>query len=181
MRRLVVASALLALTASAGSAALERGEKAPAFTARDVAGKTVSLADFKGKKHVLLMFWSTTCAVSTSDMQPLAALKAKFKGKPVSLIGVNVESIGASTLAEWSKEQKVPLRVLRDADKAVRRKFQATSTPFYYLISKDGVVQSVYTKGGQGVIDALTEDVAELLRDGKVRAQREPKGPVTFG
>ncbi|NLC59341.1 MAG: TlpA family protein disulfide reductase [Armatimonadetes bacterium] len=181
MRRLVLAAVVLALTASAGSAALQRGKQAPAFTAKDVAGKAVKLSDFKGKKHVLLMFWSTTCPVSTGDLRPLAALQEKFKGKPLAILGVNTEKIAASLLSQWSKEQKVPFRVVRDADRAICKRYQATATPVYYLISKDGTVQSVYTNGGQGVIDVLTEDVAELLRTGKIRAQREPKGPVTFG
>ncbi len=36
------------------------GTKAPDFVLTDVDGKRVSLADFKGKKHVLLEFGSIT-------------------------------------------------------------------------------------------------------------------------
>lgn len=36
------------------------GEEAPAFTVTDLNGKSVSLAGFKGKKHVLLEFGSIT-------------------------------------------------------------------------------------------------------------------------
>ena len=36
------------------------GMKAPDFTLTDIDGKRVSLADFKGKRHVLLEFGSIT-------------------------------------------------------------------------------------------------------------------------
>jgi peroxiredoxin len=36
------------------------GTEAPAFTLTDLDGKGASLADFKGKKHVLLEFGSIT-------------------------------------------------------------------------------------------------------------------------
>lgn len=36
------------------------GTKAPDFTLTDLDGRSVSLADFRGKKHVLLEFGSVT-------------------------------------------------------------------------------------------------------------------------
>lgn len=36
------------------------GTRAPDFALTDVEGKSISLADFKGKKHVLLEFGSIT-------------------------------------------------------------------------------------------------------------------------
>ncbi len=40
--------------------AAQVGTRAPDFTLTDIDGESVSLADFKGKKHVLLEFGSIT-------------------------------------------------------------------------------------------------------------------------
>ena len=51
---LIVASALLGVIAAETP---KTGDTAPAFTAQDQDGKTVSLADFAGKEAVLLYFY----------------------------------------------------------------------------------------------------------------------------
>jgi len=53
-----VIAALLFTSLSAGFAAMPKvGDAAPAFAGRDQDGKTVGLADFAGKKNVLLYFY----------------------------------------------------------------------------------------------------------------------------
>jgi thiol-disulfide isomerase/thioredoxin len=49
----LTAAALLATTQRAWSQSATVGQAAPGFSAKDVSGKTVSLADFKGKTVVL--------------------------------------------------------------------------------------------------------------------------------
>ena len=40
------------------ASAMEIGERAPDFTLQSTTGKTISLSQFKGKKNVLLQFYS---------------------------------------------------------------------------------------------------------------------------
>jgi hypothetical protein len=58
-RRLVVISVLLAgvLGIARLVTALEIGDKAPDFTLPSTTGESVSLSQFRGKKHVLLEFY----------------------------------------------------------------------------------------------------------------------------
>lgn len=58
-RRLMMASVLLAgvLGMAHLVTALEIGEKAPDFTLPSTTGESISLSQFRGKKHVLLEFY----------------------------------------------------------------------------------------------------------------------------
>ena len=70
----------------------EVGEKAPAFTLKNAAGKTVKLADFKGKRVVLYFYprdMTPGCTKEAcgfqSDLQPIAA-------KNTVVIGVSTDT-----------------------------------------------------------------------------------------
>lgn len=49
--------ALVLLLPAEGDAKLKVGDQAPAFSLPSTTGKTVSLADFKGRKKVVLAFY----------------------------------------------------------------------------------------------------------------------------
>jgi peroxiredoxin len=70
--------------------AVEVGKPAPAFTLPDLAGKNVSLADFKGKVVVLKLAttWCPSCKVMSRE---LAALGDFFKEREVVLLEVFVQ------------------------------------------------------------------------------------------
>ena len=80
--------ALLLLPAFAG--AVEIGKPAPAFTLPDLAGKSVSLADFKGKVVVLKLAttWCPSCKVLSRE---LASLGEFFKERDVVVLEVFVQ------------------------------------------------------------------------------------------
>lgn len=71
------------------------GEQAPAFTLRDQDGEEVSLADFRGRK-VLLVFYpgdfSPTCSDQLSIYQEV---KPELTEKGVELVGISVDSFFA--------------------------------------------------------------------------------------
>lgn len=46
------------LVGASAAAAVEVGEKAPGFTLPSTTGDKISLSQFKGKKHVLIQFYS---------------------------------------------------------------------------------------------------------------------------
>lgn len=80
--------ALLLLPVYAG--AVETGKSAPGFTLPDLAGKSVSLADFKGKVVVLKLAttWCPSCKVLTREM---ASLGEFFKERDVVVLEVFVQ------------------------------------------------------------------------------------------
>lgn len=79
------------------------GEKAPDFSLKAVSGKTVSLADYFGKKSVVLSFvpaaWTPVC----SDQWPgYNIVQDLFEENNAVLLGISVDNI--PTLYSWTKQ-----------------------------------------------------------------------------
>ncbi len=79
------------------------GEKAPDFSLKAVSGKTVSLADYLGKKSVVLSFvpaaWTPVC----SDQWPgYNIVQDLFEENNAVLLGISVDNI--PTLYSWTKQ-----------------------------------------------------------------------------
>ena len=65
---------------------------APQTAFTDAAGKTHTLAEFKGKA-VVLNLWATWCGPCVEEMPTLAQLSAAYAGKPVVVIPVSLDRV----------------------------------------------------------------------------------------
>jgi len=147
MKQLLVAT-LLACVASAALAAATVGQPAPTFTATDTSGKTVSLADFKGK-HVVLEWVNPGCPYvvkhySSANMQGTQK-DATAKG----VVWLSVNSTAAehgdykapAAMAQWMQSQKAAATAtLMDADGKVGRAYGARTTPHMYIVDPKGTL-----------------------------------------
>jgi peroxiredoxin len=121
------------------------GQPAPAFTATDLSGKPVNLADLKGRT-VVLEWHNPGCPFvqkhyNSGNMQ---SLQKKY-GNDVVWLAVNSTNTGASDylpperLATVMKDFKAaPAGYLMDASGTVGRAYGARTTPHMYIIDKDG-------------------------------------------
>ena len=135
---------LLALLAPlVASAEAEIGKPAPDFTLSTVDGKTVKLADLKGKV-VVLEWFNPTCPYSghkfydTGKMQEI-----QRKGAELGATWIAVNSGHANSVADLAKvaaSLKIPATVALDADGAVGKAYGAKSTPHCFVINADGIL-----------------------------------------
>lgn len=122
------------------------GQAAPAFSAVDAHGKTVSLADFKGK-HVVLEWVNPGCPFVqkhyNSGNMPATQKAAVAQG--VAWLAVSSTARDAydyrppQELAAWIKGKSgVPSATLIDSDGRIGRAYGARTTPHMYLIDPQG-------------------------------------------
>lgn len=116
------------------------GNPAPDFNLQDIDGKELSLGSLRGK-WVLLDFWSSTCANSTSQFPALKELYAKYKDH-VEVLGVDCEDDEADWKAAVSKYGLPWLNVLGcfDGPDSPVTLYHETATPAYFLIAPSGKV-----------------------------------------
>ena len=69
------------------------GDQAPNFELVNQFGETVSLADFKGKKPVVLVFYPLSFSgICTGELCEIRDNFAKFEGENVELLAISVDS-----------------------------------------------------------------------------------------
>jgi hypothetical protein len=147
LKTLFVSSALsLATSAALATAAI--GQPAPAFSAVDTTGKTVSLADYKGKTVVLE--WLNPGCPYVRKHYGAANMQATQKSavdKGVVWLAINSTAPDATDylkpgpLGDWMKTQKAAATAtLMDENGKVGRAYGARVTPHMYVIDSKGTL-----------------------------------------
>lgn len=80
-----------------------KGEAMPDVAFEDMAGKRVSLADFKGKP-LLVNIWATWCGPCVAEMPTLEKLATQRAGK-LQVIAVSQDMKGRPVVADWWAKQ----------------------------------------------------------------------------
>jgi peroxiredoxin len=144
-----VSSLLIAVTtlvAAQVALAAVSGTPAPAFTVTDTAGKSVRLADYRGK-FVVLEWTNPECPFvrkhySSGNMQ---GLQKEWGAKDVVWLAVNStneshpEFKAPAEMAAWMRSQgAAPAATLLDATSATGRAYGARTTPQMFVIDPAG-------------------------------------------
>lgn len=138
---LSLALALLATTAAL--AAVSIGQPAPSFTLTDVAGKSVSLADFKGKT-VVLEWMNPNCPFSIRHSKEKTMTGIAAKHPDIVFLAINSTRRDHKDYLEPQAYQKILAEhaigypVLYDASGEVGRAYAAKTTPHMFVIDKTG-------------------------------------------
>ncbi|HSM21361.1 MAG TPA: thioredoxin family protein [Rubrivivax sp.] len=141
-------AATLAFGAGAAQAAATVGQPAPAVSAADTSGKTVSLADFKGK-HVVLEWVNPGCPYVRKhyDSANMQGTQQDAAAQDVVWLAVNSTATDASdyktpaAMAQWMQEQKAAATAtLMDSDGKVGRAYGARTTPHMYIVNPAGTL-----------------------------------------
>ena len=183
-----VAAAVTPTAPAAGSAAV--GKAAPDFTLKDLDGRDVSLASFRGKVVVLEWFNPGCPFVKASHKKgSLKSTAKKYAPQGVAWLAINSAAQGKqgsdpSANSEAAKTFGLEHPILRDETGTVGRAYGATNTPNMFVIDKNGVL--VYagaidnSPDGEGEAPtggSLVNYVEAALED--LAAGRPVKTPVT--
>ena len=164
--RLLAATAIAAAFFAFSSQAIAKvGQAAPAFTLTDIAGKTHSLADFKGET-VVLEWVNPECPFVEKHYESgnLPALQKAAAADGVVWLLINSGRKGAQgdfapdKVTAWSKQMgAAPAAYMRDQDGKVGKLYGAKTTPQMFVINREGVL--VY----DGAIDSIrSADKADI-------------------
>jgi len=73
---------------------LREGEKAPSFTLRATGGRTVSLADFRGRRNVVLFFYhQDDTSACTREVEAFRDLYEDFEQSGTAILAISADSI----------------------------------------------------------------------------------------
>ncbi len=140
-------------------AQLAVGAQFPDFTERDVNGKPLSLADYKGKV-VLIDFWATWCGPCLGEIPNVVAAYKKYHDKGFEIIGVSLDS-DRQKLLDFTAQNEMTWQQYFDGrgwSNELAVKFGIKAIPMTFLLDGTGKIIGKDLRGQE-----LTETVAGAL------------------
>lgn len=132
----------LSLSEAAGAGVCDPNPKPAnlAFTFKDIHGKTVNLASYKGKV-ILLDFWATWCAPCKVEIPGFVELQAKYGPKGLVIIGLSVDDT-VEQLKPFAAQFKMNYPVLVGlGNEAIQEAYGPIwGLPTSFLIGRDGKI-----------------------------------------
>lgn len=141
---------------------LTAGDKAPDFELLGTDDKTHSLASFKDKKIVVVMFYCNHCPYAKGSESRIIALQSEYGPKGVQIIAINSNDDteypedSYSGMIERARERRYNFPYLWDESQEVARAYGGEVTPDCFVLDEHRVVR--YT----GRIDDNPKDSAAV-------------------
>jgi cytochrome c-type biogenesis protein len=117
------------------------GQSAPSFTAQDLDGKPVALADLRGKV-VVLNEWATWCEPCRGEIPQLEALHREFESQGLVMVGVSVDAFGTGgDVRDFAREHDMTYPIWLDPDKRFAAQFVTVGVPETFVIDRTGTIR----------------------------------------
>jgi len=147
------------------------GAVAKNFTATDINGNKLSLANFKGK-YIIVDFWASWCIPCRHSNPHLKELYAKYHDKGFDIIGVSDDDSDDTAWRKAVAKDGIGIwhHVLRgyNSDKPalnndINEKYGVHTLPTKILIDKNGVIVGRYDKGTEEEQAEMDKRIAEVM------------------
>jgi peroxiredoxin len=143
---------------------------APEFALKDADGKTVHLAEYRGKV-VLLDFWATWCPPCKLEIPWLIDLERKNKDRGFEVLGISMDDEGWEVVKPFMREAGMNYRVVIGNDSTAETYGGVESLPTTFAIDRDGKIAAIHI--GLASRKDFEDEVAQLLD-----APKNPRGIV---
>jgi peroxiredoxin len=138
----VVLVAACQLTSAGAAAPSPLGKQIADFTLNDSAGAKRSLAEWKDRSVLVVVFLGTECPLAKHYAGRLAEIDAKYADRGVQIIGVNSNQQDTlQELAAYGKKFGAKFPLLKDPGAKVADQFGATRTPEAFVLDRQHVVR----------------------------------------
>ncbi|MGF1570196.1 MAG: peroxiredoxin [Nodosilinea sp.] len=125
------------------------GTPAPGFTAKDDAGRSVSLSDFAGKTVVLYFYPKDDTPGCTREAQSFRDSHADYQGKDIVVLGVSTDDEASHKM--FKEKYGLPFTLVADPDGAITRAYDVDGGGYAKRVT--------YIINGAGVIDQVIDSV----------------------
>ncbi|MDQ0154539.1 redoxin domain-containing protein [Robertmurraya andreesenii] len=120
---------------------VKEGHPAVDFTMTTLAGGSVKLSDYKGKK-VILNFWATWCPPCKAEMPHMQNFYENRQDEEVEILAVNLTHMdnGYDEIERFVEEYGLSFPVLLDKNGKLSAKYKAFTIPTTYFIDSNGII-----------------------------------------
>jgi len=144
---------------------------APEFSLKDSNGRTVTLADYKGKV-VLLNFWATWCGPCKIEIPWFIDFEQKYKDRGFAVLGVAMDEEGWDIVKPYVERSKMNYRVLLGTDSVAQMYGGVDALPTTFIVDPDGKIAATHV----GLVSKSDYEngILELLNREKRSDARHP-------
>jgi cytochrome c biogenesis protein CcmG, thiol:disulfide interchange protein DsbE len=140
MARALAIALLTLATACAPDRPPEVGDRAPAYTAPDLDGGRLALAELHGEV-VVLNIWATWCYPCRREMPGLQELQDQLGHEGLRVVAVSIDGAGeGDAIRAFLDEHRIGFDILHDPAQRITRAFGTLGVPETFLIGRDGTV-----------------------------------------
>ncbi|WP_216690132.1 redoxin domain-containing protein [Hymenobacter siberiensis] len=138
------------------------GQPAPAISQPTPDGKTVSLADYRGK-YVLVDFWASWCKPCRAENPAVTKVYNAYKDRNFDILGVSLDD--EEGRAKWLKAIQddhlawTQVSDLKGLQNAAAQRYAVQAIPQNFLVGPDGKIVAVNLHG-----DELGATLAKLIK-----------------
>jgi peroxiredoxin len=122
-----------------------KGDPAPAIQLKDQAGKSFSLATYKGQV-VVVDFWASWCGPCRKSLPELDDLQARFASQGVKVVGISLDT-DASAMTAFLEKVPVRFSILHDPAGQTGEAFSVVAMPTTFLIDREGRIAARFEGG----------------------------------
>ncbi|PAV25396.1 peroxiredoxin [Tamilnaduibacter salinus] len=127
------------------------GDAAPDFSGPATGDQTLSLADFRGRKHVVLYFYpKDNTPGCTTEGQDFRDRHADFDALDTVVIGVSRDGLKAHE--NFRAKHDFPFHLISDKDETLCRQFDVIKTKMMYGKERQGIERSTFLIDRDGVL-----------------------------
>jgi thiol-disulfide isomerase/thioredoxin len=127
----------------------------------DLGGKNVTLADFKGK-ILVLEYWYRGCFWCVRSMPQLNELAEHYKGKPVTILGMNIDDDEADARFVI-KKMNLQYATLKAG--STRKDYGVTAFPTILILNDKGAVCDFHIGYAPDLKETLINKIDKLLNE----------------
>ena len=133
---------------------------APDFVLKDIDGREVQLADYRGKV-VVPNFWATWCQPCRIEIPWFNEIYDRYRSKDVVILGISLDEGGAKDVRPFLKDTPIHYPILLGTEDVAERYGGIFGIPTTIIIDRDGKI----AKKHLGLTDKeeIENSIKELL------------------
>ncbi len=127
---------------------LSAGDTAPAFALEDQHGKTVRLADYRGRKLLVYFYPKADTPGCTVQSCSVRDARADLSSLGVEVVGISADTVGDQ--GKFDAKYSLGFPLLADTDHAVCEAWGAWGDKTMYGKTYQGIIRSSFLVGADG-------------------------------
>ena len=142
-----------------------------AWALTDVSGRSVRLADLRGKA-VWLNFWASWCPPCQAETPILRDVYERYRDRGLELVGVSVQETNPADVAAYAAKYGLTNTVAADLSADVFHLYRVYALPTQVFIDPDGIVRKVIQ--GPLTAEQAAAEVESILPSGPASSSPGP-------